>query len=138
MKIAEKADELRNKKSILEQKKMRLNHAVESHNKEIRQLQVALKNLDFEMNKLNNVYYKNTDNQKKLASENQNIEYEFKQKLKELENQSVHLENVISKKKEEKAEILAEIVQAERQILLWERKIQLEKEMQDALDPEIG
>jgi hypothetical protein len=36
MKIAEKADELRNKKSILEQKKMRLNNAVESHNKEIR------------------------------------------------------------------------------------------------------
>jgi len=33
---------------------------------------------------------------------------------------------------------LAEIVEAERQILLWERKIQLEKEMQDALDPTIG
>lgn len=29
-------------------------------------------------------------------------------------------------------------MQAERQILLWERKIQLEKEMQDALDPNIG
>ena len=40
--------------------------------------------------------------------------------------------------KEEKADILAEIVEAERQILLWERKIQLEKEMQDALDPNIG
>eukprot|EP01017_Pseudomicrothorax_dubius_P047881 TRINITY_DN8639_c0_g1_i2.p1 TRINITY_DN8639_c0_g1~~TRINITY_DN8639_c0_g1_i2.p1 ORF type:complete len:251 (+),score=86.66 TRINITY_DN8639_c0_g1_i2:137-889(+) len=40
--------------------------------------------------------------------------------------------------KEEKAELLAEIVEAERQILLWERKIQLEKEMQEALDPNIG
>lgn len=90
------------------------------------------------MNKLNDLFYKNTDNQKKLFSENQNIEYEFKQKLKELENQSIKLENQISQKKEQKAEILAEIVQAERQILLWERKIQLEKEMQDALDPTIG
>jgi len=45
------------------------------------------------MNKLNNVFYKNTDNQNKLASENQNIEYEFKQKLKELEMQSIKLEN---------------------------------------------
>ena len=44
-----------------------------------------MKNLDFEMNKLNDLFYKNTDNQKKLFSENQNIEYEFKQKLKELE-----------------------------------------------------
>lgn len=58
--------------------------------------------------------------------------------MKELENQSIRLENQISQKKQEKAEILAEIMQAERQILLWERKIQLEKEMQDALDPTIG
>lgn len=75
---------------------MRLNNSVESHNREIRQLQVALKNLDFEMNKLNDLFYKNTDNQKKLFNENQNIEYEFKQKLKELENQSIKLENQIS------------------------------------------
>ena len=57
---------------------MRLNNSVESHNREIRQLQVALKNLDFEMNKLNDLFYKNTDNQKKLFNEKQNIEYEFK------------------------------------------------------------
>ena len=78
MKITSEADELRNKKSILEQKKMRLNKSVESHQREIRQLQVAYKNLEFEMNKLNDLFYKNTDNQKKLTNENQNIEYEFK------------------------------------------------------------
>ena len=75
---------------------MRLNASVDGHNKEIRQLQVALKNLDFEMNKLNDLFYKNTDTQKKLFNYNQNIEYEFKQKLKELENQSIKLENQIS------------------------------------------
>jgi hypothetical protein len=37
-KISGDCDELRNKKSILEQKKMRLNASVEAHNKEIRQL----------------------------------------------------------------------------------------------------
>jgi chromosome segregation ATPase len=37
-KITAHADELRNRKSILEQKKMRLNNSVESHNREIRQL----------------------------------------------------------------------------------------------------
>lgn len=108
---------------------MRLNNAVESHQKEIRQLEVALKNLEFDMNKLNNIYYKNTATQEKLNGENQNIEYEFKQKLKELENQTIKLENQISQKKEQKAEILQEILQAEKQILLWERKYTLEKEM---------
>ena len=69
-KITNECDELRNKKSILEQKKMRLNNSVDSNNREIRQLEVALKNLDFEMNKLNDLFFKNTDNQKKLFSEN--------------------------------------------------------------------
>ena len=34
--------------------------------------------------------------------------------------------------------MLAEIVESERQILLWERKIKLEKEMQETLNPEVG
>lgn len=73
-----------------------------------------------------------------MKNDNFNIENEFKQKLKELENESIRLENNISNLKEQKADVLAEIVEAERQILLWERKIQLEKEMQDHLDPSIG
>jgi chromosome segregation ATPase len=73
-----------------------------------------------------------------MTNDNFNIENEFKQKLKELENESIKLESHISTLKEEKADILAEIVEAERQILLWERKIELEREMQNALDPNIG
>lgn len=138
MQLSKDCEELRTQKSILEQKKLRLNSQVQNHEKEIRQLEVAKNNLDFEMNKLNDLFYKNTDLQEKLKNDNFNIENEFKQKLKELENQSIRLENNIASLKESKADILAEIVEAERQILLWERKIQLEKEMQDALDPEIG
>jgi chromosome segregation ATPase len=136
--ITRDCDDLRTQKTILEQKKMRLNNSVQGHEKEIRALEVALKNLDFEMNKLNDLYYKNTAQQTKMTNDNFNIENEFKQKLKELENESIKLESHISTLKEEKADILAEIVEAERQILLWERKIQLEREMQDALDPNIG
>jgi len=58
-----------------------------------------------------------------MTNDNFNIENEFKQKLKELENESIRLETSIAKLKEDKADILAEIVEAERQILLWERKI---------------
>ena len=137
-KLSRDCDDIRTQKTILEQKKLRLNNTVQSYEKDIRQLEVALKNLDFEMNKLNDLYYKNTAQQTKLTNDNFNIENEFKQKLKELENESIKLENQIATLKEEKADILAEIVEAERQILLWERKIQLEKEMQDALDPNIG
>ena len=125
-------------KSILDKKKLRLNNEVESHNKRIRDLEVALKNQTFEMNKLNDLFYSNTNTQDKLTNDNYNIEKEFMQKLKELENESIRLEMKITYLKDEKGHILGEIVEAERQILLWERKIQLEKEMQDALDPTIG
>ena len=77
----------------MEQKKLRMNNTVQSYEKDIRQLEVALKNLDFEMNKLNDLYYKNTAQQTKLTNDNFNIENEFKQKLKELENESIKLEN---------------------------------------------
>merc|ERR1719272_338124 len=40
--------------------------------------------------------------------------------------------------KEEKAGMTQDILEAERQVLLWERKISLEKEMQEALDPNVG
>jgi len=61
MKYSQQCEELRTQKSILEQKKLRLNAQVVGYEKEIRQLEVAKKNLDFEMNKLNDLFYKNTD-----------------------------------------------------------------------------
>ena len=66
------------------------------------------------MNKLNDLLYKNQSQQTKMNNDNFNIENEFKQKLKEMENESIKLENSIASLKEEKADILAEIVAAER------------------------
>ena len=131
-------DELRTQKSVLDQKKIRINCDVEGHNKKIRDLEVAQKNQVFEMNKLNDMIYRNDERQEKLTTDNFNIEMEFKQKLKEMENESIKLENQITQLKEQKSDILIEVIEAEKQILLWERKYQLEKEMQDALDPTIG
>ena len=81
------------RKSVLEQKRIRLNGNVLSHNREIRELQVALKNLDFEMNKLNDLFYKNKSSKDVLTNANFNIENEFQQKLKELENETIKLED---------------------------------------------
>ena len=50
---------------------------------------------------------------------------------------SVGLEAQIATLKEDKAKLLGDILEAERQVLMWEKKIQLEKETQDALDPTV-
>lgn len=85
---------------ILQKKKMRLNQQVETHNKRIRELEIAYKNLTFEMNKLNDLFYRSRSSQETLKNENFNIEMDFKQKLKELENESIKLENQISQLKD--------------------------------------
>ena len=55
-----------------------------------------------------------------------------------MEAVSVALEGQIGTLKEEKAKLLEDIIEAERQVLLWEKKIQLEKETQAALDPTVS
>jgi hypothetical protein len=55
-----------------------------------------------------------------------------------MERDVVTLENKVETSSEEKKRVLAEVIECERQIMLWERKIQLEKETQAALDPDVG
>lgn len=99
-KIDRDNDSLRTQKAILEQKKIRINSEVEGHNKRIRELEVAQKNQVFEMNKLNDFIFQNNEKQEKLTNDNFNIEMEFKQKLKEMENESIKIENQITQLKE--------------------------------------
>merc|ERR1719160_703833 len=63
---------------------------------------------------------------------------EFVRKLKEIEQNCLETENEVDTIKLEKDAMMEEIVEAERQVMLWERKIHLEKEMQEALDPSVG
>merc|ERR1712151_624542 len=81
---------------------------------------------------------KNDSKSNELANGNQMMEMEFVQKLKEIEGQCLDMERAVDRVKEEKGNMTSEVLEAERQVLLWERKITLEKEMQEALDPNIG
>merc|ERR1711976_893834 len=137
-KLMEQITQVKEKRNYLNAKKLRLNQQYNQHNKEIDRIQNALKNSDNEMKKLNEYLAANYESAKVLQNANININSEFIEKLKELEKESVKLEVEIDRLKEEKAELLSEIVESERQILLWERKIQLEKEMQEQLDPNVG
>lgn len=66
------------------------------------------------MKRLNNLLSKNDGMRTKLTNEYYNIQSDFVEKLKELETESVNLEVEIDRLKEEKAELLAGIVECER------------------------
>ena len=49
-----------------------------------------------------------------------------------------HLQNEVDSLTEEKERLLGSLVDSERQIMLWEKKIQLAKETRSTVDTEYG
>jgi chromosome segregation ATPase len=134
----EKNSELRARVSILSEKRLRLLKDITLHEAEVKALQHAIRNMHSDMSRLNELIGRNTKLQAELANANAVMEMEFKAELKELEDESMVAEGKIHEVKEAKQVLLEEIVETERQLLLWEKKIQLERETQAALDPEVG
>lgn len=128
----------RTRLTILEQRKLRLNATVFSVKKETAEVENSLKSLRNEMNRINVLLDKNREKYKGLEDETGHLEKDFVDRLKELERETISIDDSIEVVKKEKENVLEEIVESERQILLWERKIQLEKEMQMTIDPNVG
>eukprot|EP00929_Paragymnodinium_shiwhaense_P122657 TRINITY_DN955_c0_g2_i1.p1 TRINITY_DN955_c0_g2~~TRINITY_DN955_c0_g2_i1.p1 ORF type:complete len:884 (-),score=369.37 TRINITY_DN955_c0_g2_i1:259-2910(-) len=128
----------KNRRMILEQKKIRVEGQLEAQRKEIKELENAMKHLRFDMDRMSSAVVKHDQRSKELTNGNQMMETEFVAKLKEIEQSCLDVEHSIENVKGEKHQMTSDILESERQVLLWERKITLEKEMQEALDPNVG
>lgn len=135
---SERLQELHSTNAILYQKKVRQEASLASHKKEISELEGGIRKLHQDMKRLNELLAKNVELQGKLTDENFNMETDFVKKLKEMEVSSIETEATIQATTEEKNQLLNDIVEAEKQVMLWERKIQLEKETQATLDAGVG
>lgn len=130
--------EIRNHKIILDQKQLRINQNLQHQKKEMGDVELSVKRLRFEMDRWNTALTKNDEKVRELENSNTMVEKEFVAKLKDIEVACVKMEANVQSVRREKQQISEDIVEAERQILLWERKIHLEKEIHDALDPSVG
>lgn len=137
-KLKASLNENKNKKMVLEQKKLRIEGQLSGHEKEIRELENNMKHLRFDMDRMNGAVVKNDSRSDEIANSNQMMELEFVQKLKEIESRCLDMERDVEKLRMEKDQMNQDILESERQVLLWERKITLEREMQAALDPNVG
>eukprot|EP00002_Diphylleia_rotans_P014385 TRINITY_DN2803_c0_g1_i1.p1 TRINITY_DN2803_c0_g1~~TRINITY_DN2803_c0_g1_i1.p1 ORF type:complete len:457 (+),score=132.45 TRINITY_DN2803_c0_g1_i1:173-1543(+) len=134
----ERNAEMKSRHTILKQRRMRLDTNVENHEKEIREIDSCIRSLQTDMQKLNALIAKNIDAQNTLTEGNLELETQIVGRLKDHEEESVKIQSEVEIVKQEKERLLADLVEAERQLMLWERKIQLEKETQQAIDPEQG
>ena len=136
--LKETIQRMKSKHAILIQKRSRLTNQHEQYNGDIKKLDTSIEHMHYDMTRLNTLIAQHTQLQSDLANENFNLETKIMNQLHELEAETNELIEKIKGKESEKRQIVSEMVEYERQILLWERKIQLEREMQAAIDPNVG
>lgn len=136
--FADKIHDYRAKISILAQKQARIEAQFEKQGKELKELERGSSAMHNEMSKINELLADHHEKQQKLADDNFLMEHEFVVRLKELEAEAVQSEQQIVALKEQKEGLLLDVTEAEKQVMLLEKKIALERETQAALDPEVG
>jgi hypothetical protein len=136
--IAEEARELESRETIFSQKRLRSTNTVAQLRKDTKDIGHNIKNMHNDMARLNELIAAQSKLQSDLANENYTFETDYMLKLKSLELKSLEADALLQRLREEKEAIFAEMIEVEKQIMLWEKKIQLERETQEALDPEYG
>jgi len=136
--MKETIQRMKSEHTILMQKRKRLSNQHQQYNSDIKKLDTSIEHMHYDMTRLNALIAQHTQLQSDLANENFNLETKIMNQLHELEAETNQLLEKIQVKEEEKRQILSEMVEYERQILLWERKIHLEREMQATIDPNVG
>lgn len=137
-KVSDVKTELQARVTILTQQQLRLTKDVKNLQNEVKGSQQQNVDLQKDVTKVNNLISSNHEQAVSLENANYVLEMECVEELKELEKDSVHLQSFIQSLKTNKQTLLDEVLETERQLLLWEKKIQLDKETRDALDPTVG
>lgn len=119
--------------NIMKQRRLRLIQDIHTNEAEIKSIQVSMEGMHSDMVRLNELIAKTTEQQTNLVNGNAIMEKEFVRDLKDLDRELVQLDTRLADIDLAKKHLLDQLVEAERQALHWEKKIQLEKETQAAL-----
>ncbi|XP_045213458.2 coiled-coil domain-containing protein 40-like [Mercenaria mercenaria] len=129
---------LKKQLTILTQKKARTEGEIDGQRLETYEIERSISNMQNDMIKLNKLLHKEKGTQVMLQQDNILKENDFITRLKDHEHESIELQTNLEALKEEKERLLNSLVEAERQIMLWEKKTQLARETRAAVDSEVG
>lgn len=122
--------------TVMRQKKIRWENEIEVELQELSDLEKNTKMLKEDLLKLNTLLTKNGQLGETLEQENVLMETDFMHRIIEAEREAVEIQMKYDKSIAEKERLLNSLLEAERQIMLWEKKIQLAKETIAAVDSE--
>ncbi|XP_041363110.1 coiled-coil domain-containing protein 40-like [Gigantopelta aegis] len=131
-------EKLKKQLTILAQKKIRTENNIDQQGQETYRIEKHISNMQTDMVKLNTLLHREKGYEMSLEQNNILMENDFIAGLKEAEYESIDTQARLDGVKEEKERLLNSLVEAERQIMLWEKKTQLARETRAAVDSEVG
>jgi chromosome segregation ATPase len=120
--------------TILKQKRLRLLQDVHTNKASLRDIEGRTKSMHTDMSRLNELIGAHSQMRAKLANEKGLDEIEFSEEIKEIQDKVLKIEAKRVNAQSAKEKLLQQILDTEKEILGWEKKIQLEKETQVALN----
>jgi len=136
--LTEANNEYQARVTILSQQQLRLSKDSRLVKTEVKVANQSNIDLQKDVAKLNILISANHEEEGNLQTSNFIIEKDCVEELKQMERDSIGIQASIVQTKTAKAKLTDEILEMERQALLWEKKIQLDKETREALDPTVG
>ncbi|KAJ3614624.1 hypothetical protein NHX12_018195 [Muraenolepis orangiensis] len=134
----EKNHRLQTQHTILQQRTIRTKSEMVVEQRDQAELDKRTKMLRGDMLKLNSLISNKGQLRHALDQDNALMEMHFIHKLKDAERESVEMQMRLEKIQEEKERLINSRVEAERQIMLWEKKSQLARDTRSIVDVDQG
>ncbi|KAF5405478.1 Coiled-coil domain-containing protein 40 [Paragonimus heterotremus] len=131
-------ERLQKQLTILSQKKLRVDNEIAIQEREKAELERELKHLQYDTVRLNAMIAKEKSTGENLSNENRLAETDFVRALREKEMEAAELQSKVESLRAEREDMLNELVEVERTIMLWEKKVQLCEETRHAVDCDLG
>ncbi|XP_043971231.1 coiled-coil domain-containing protein 40 [Gambusia affinis] len=122
----------------LQMKDIRLDCQTKQEERELAELEKGSMQLRKDLEKLCKLKMKNKERNETLELENLEMETDFRNKLKDAEEQSASLHMKLEATQEEKENLLKCLLEAKQQIMLWERKTHILKETRSVVEFDIS
>lgn len=124
--------------TILSQKRDRLLSDINREKQEIFGLTKKADAMHLEMKRVNTLLSKNAESKQVVANDAFLLENDLVRRLEDKNRAAIQLQKRVDDTRKAKAEVFQKIMDCERDIMFWERKLQLSRETELAMDPTVG
>jgi coiled-coil domain-containing protein 40 len=134
----ERCSELDHELTMLTQKALRLTTEGDKHERDYQDITKSENRLRHDMERLQHEASKRGALAKELEEGNLDLEVALRDELRTAEEETAAVASKTQELSREHDDILSDIVEASRLVLLWEKKIALARETTAAIDPTVG